>query len=77
MCMMTEQRVRAGERFRTALAEMRTAAAELAVFDHILQKPGFKSTPDVISWRHETFAPLMRMESFSNDVQAARAARSQ
>ena len=75
MSTMTEQRIRAGERYRLALAELRTAAAELSILDRILEKPTFKVDPDIASLKHPTFAPLMILESFSNDVQAARAAR--
>ncbi len=75
MCLMTEQRIRAGERYGSALAELRTAAAELSILDRILENPTFKVDPDIASLKHPTFAPMMLMESFSNDVQAARAAR--
>lgn len=68
---LIEKRIAAGERYASAVRELRAAFAELAVFDQACQAPSFGTPPEVVPLRHPTFAPNVS-GSFGDDVVAAR-----
>jgi hypothetical protein len=75
MTTLIEKRNAAGDRYAAAVAELRAAFADLSALDRLLSAPSFGPPPEVVPFRHPTFAPAIS-GTFTDDIPAAIAAHS-
>jgi hypothetical protein len=69
MTTVVQRRNAAGDRYSKALAEFRAAFVELSALDRICQVPSFGPAPEIVPFRHPTFAPNVS-GSFTDDIPA-------
>ena len=70
-----EKRNAAGKRYAAAVSELRAAFVDLSALDRLLSAPSFGPAPDVVPFRHPTFAPDVS-GSFTDGIADAIAAHS-
>ena len=73
---LVEKRNAAGDRYAAAVVELRAAFTDLAALDRLLSTPSFGPPPEIVPFRHPTFAPNVS-GSFVDDIPAAIAAHAQ
>lgn len=76
MTTLVQKRNAAGDRYAAALVELRAAFVDLSALDRLLAAPSFGPPPEVVPFRHPTFAPAIS-GSFTDDIPAAIAAHAQ
>ena len=70
MTTLTEKRNAAGDRWAAAVVELRAAFTDLSALDRLLGAPSFGPPPEIVPFRHPTFAPNVS-GSFVDGVAAA------
>jgi hypothetical protein len=73
MTTLVEKRNAAGDRYAAAVTEFLSARTDLAALDRVCDAPGFGIAPDMILFRHSTFAPALS-GSVNDGIAAAIAA---
>jgi hypothetical protein len=66
-----EKRNAAGDRYAAAVQEFQAARVDLCALDQLCRAPSFGLPPEIVPFRHPTFAPNYS-GSFTDGVGAAR-----
>ena len=75
MTTLVQKRNATGDRYKSALIELRAAFVDLSALDRLLSAPSFGPPPDIVPLRHPTYAPDVS-GSFSDGIADAIAAHS-
>jgi hypothetical protein len=70
MTSLVELRNAAGDRYAAAVTELRAAFTDLSALDRLCEAPSFGPPPEIVPFRHPTFAPNVS-GSFVDDIPAA------
>jgi hypothetical protein len=67
MSTLVEKRNAAGDRYKAAVLELRSAFVSLAALDQLCRGPSFGPPPEVVPLRHPTFLPDL-VGSFNDGI---------